>query len=42
MEKYITEIKQIYDAFEEMDNYLTKKIDIYLIGGAVLLYHKYI
>ena len=39
MEKYITDIKQIYDAFEEMDNNITQKINIYLIGGAVLLYH---
>jgi hypothetical protein len=39
MEKYITDFNQIYDAFEEIDNCITKKIDIYLIGGAVLLYH---
>jgi len=39
MEKYITNFTQIYDAFEEMDNSITQKIDIYLIGGAVLLYH---
>lgn len=39
MEKYITDIKQVYDAFEEIDNSLTNKINIYLIGGAVLLYH---
>jgi predicted nucleotidyltransferase len=39
MEKYITDFNQIYDAFEEIDNCITKKISIYLIGGAVLLYH---
>ena len=39
MEKYITNFTQIYDAFEEIDNCITKKINIYLIGGAVLLYH---
>jgi len=39
MEKYISKFTQIYDAFKEMDNGLTKNIDIYLIGGAVLLYH---
>ena len=38
-EQYITDIKQVFYAFEEMDHSITKKIDIYLIGGAVLLYH---
>jgi hypothetical protein len=37
--EYITEIKQIYDAFEKMDNSLNKKISIYMIGGGVLLYN---
>lgn len=40
MEKYITDIKQIYDAFDEIDQNIKIKINIYLIGGAVLLYHK--
>jgi hypothetical protein len=37
--EYITEIKQIFDAFEKMDNSLNKKISIYMIGGGVLLYN---
>ena len=39
MEKYITDTKQVYDAFEKIDKCITNKIDIYLIGGAVLLYN---
>ena len=38
-EQYITDIKQVFYAFEKMDQSISKKIDIYLIGGAVLLYH---
>ncbi len=39
MEKYITDFTQISEAFEEIDKNITKKISVYLIGGAVLLYH---
>ena len=39
MEKYITDFTQISDAFEKIDQSINKKINIYLIGGAVLLYN---
>jgi predicted nucleotidyltransferase len=39
MEKYITDFTQISEAFKEIDQSITKNINVYLIGGAVLLYH---
>ena len=39
MEQYITDFGQIFDAFKEIDQNINKKINIYLIGGAVLLYN---
>ena len=39
MEKYITDFTQISEAFEEIDQSITKNINVYLIGGAVLLYY---
>ncbi len=37
--EYVTKIEQIYDGFEKIDKTINKKIDIYMIGGAVLLYN---
>ena len=34
----ISEFKQIEDLFKEIDEKLTKKVNIYIIGGAALLY----
>ena len=39
MEKYITDFTQISEAFDEIDKNIRNKINVYLIGGAVLLYH---
>lgn len=38
-DKYINNFKQITNKFEEIDNLLEKSINIYLIGGSVLLYN---
>ncbi len=35
----ISDFKQIKQVFEETDQQLTSYIKIYIIGGAVLLYH---
>ncbi len=37
--EYITKIEQIYDGFEKIDKTINKKIEIYMISGAVLLYN---
>lgn len=37
--EYVTKIEQIYDAFEKIDKSINKKINIYMIGGGVLLYY---
>lgn len=39
MEKYITDFTQISEAFDEIDKNIRNKINVCLIGGAVLLYH---
>lgn len=39
MEKYINHFKQITDKFEDLDNKINRKLNLYLIGGAVLLYN---
>ncbi len=39
MEKYITDFTQISEAFDEINKNIRNKINVYLIGGAVLLYH---
>jgi hypothetical protein len=39
MEKYIYDFKQIIDRFKELDTKINRKLNIYLIGGAILLYN---
>jgi hypothetical protein len=39
MTKYINSFDQIFDVFDKLDKKLNKKINIYLIGGSVLLYN---
>ena len=40
MEEYIFDFKQVINKFEEIDKTINRKLNIYLIGGAVLLYAK--
>lgn len=35
----ISEFKHIEQLFKEIDTHLTQKVHIFVIGGAVLLYH---
>ena len=40
MEEYISDFKQVINKFEDIDKVINRKLNIYLIGGAVLLYAK--
>jgi hypothetical protein len=39
LEKYINNFNQIYDKFYDLDKKINTQLNIYLIGGAVLLYN---